>query len=568
MLNNDTEPGPGWLDELLYVFKSFPDAGLAGAKLVYPNGKLQEAGGIVFPNFDIWNYGRDRNPYESRFNYTRQVDYVSGACIMISRAVWEKLGGFDEFFAPAYYEDTDLAFRIRALGLKTYYTPFAEVVHFEGLSNGTSTASGMKRYQAVNEPKFRRRWAGAIRALAQTDPELAKDRGVELRALVIDYKTPEPDKDAGSYAAVQEMRLLQSLGFKLTFVARNLAYMGNYTESLQRRGVECLYAPYQTSVEEVIRRRGSEFDVFYITRYDVTAPYIDAIRAAAPRGKIVFCNADLHFLREIRAAIVANNRELLSAALATRDAELAVMQARRRHAVLFRHRGGGHPVAQSRQHESRALPVGGRGRGRHAAVRGALRPRVPRRLPACAQRGGRPVLRRRDHAEAAARPPRPQAAHLRLEHGRVDHEAGGAGRRRRRLCGAGRGRLQPSSPVRRAASIRRGPEGQGRGRFGGGPADDDDLASPPRAWRSAAASRRSSSTAPDAWVKAIVSLYDDEARWSEMSERAKNFARENFSFERGVETMRAALVGGGGLRGGIGTKRRAKPYPGAGISAV
>jgi len=145
----------------------------------------------------------------------------------------------------------DLAFRIRGLGLKTYYAPFAEVVHFEGLSNGVSTVSGIKRYQAINELKFRQRWANVVRQTPHSDPDLAKDYGVVWRALVIDHKTPEPDKDAGSYAAIQEMRLLQALGFKLTFIAQNLAYMGNYTEALQRRGVECLYAPYQTSIEDV-----------------------------------------------------------------------------------------------------------------------------------------------------------------------------------------------------------------------------------------------------------------------------------------------------------------------------
>ena len=243
MLNNDTEPGPGWIDELIAVFRTFPNVGMAGAKLVYPDGRLQEAGGLVFPNFDIWNYGRGQNPHEPRFNYTRQVDYVSGACIMIPRALWDELGGFDEHFAPAYYEDTDLAYRIRALGRKTYYAPFAEVVHFEGLSNGLSTASGLKRYQAINEPKFRRRWVSAVRALSQTNPELAKDRGVEWRALVIDYKTPEPDQDAGSYAAIQEMRLLQALGFKLSFIAQNLSYVGNYTQALQRQGVSASMRP-------------------------------------------------------------------------------------------------------------------------------------------------------------------------------------------------------------------------------------------------------------------------------------------------------------------------------------
>ena len=245
MLNNDTEPCAGWLDELIYVFDNFRDVGLVGSKFIYPTGKLQEAGGILFPNFAAWNYGRNQNPHDPRYNYIRQVDYCSGASIMLRTEVWRKLRGFDEFYTPAYYEDTDLAFRVRDMGLKTYYTPFSEIIHFEGVSSGTSTTTGVKRYQKINEPKFRSRWAPTIRRFPATmTPDLAKDRGVTLRALVIDAQPPQPDKDAGSYAAVQEMRLLQALGVKVTFVPQNMAYLGNYTEALQRLGVECLFAPF------------------------------------------------------------------------------------------------------------------------------------------------------------------------------------------------------------------------------------------------------------------------------------------------------------------------------------
>jgi O-antigen biosynthesis protein len=74
MLNNDTEVTLGWIDELLHVFEHFDDVGMAGAKLLYPNGTLQEAGGIVWSNGEPGNYGRNGNPHEPRYNYTRQVD--------------------------------------------------------------------------------------------------------------------------------------------------------------------------------------------------------------------------------------------------------------------------------------------------------------------------------------------------------------------------------------------------------------------------------------------------------------------------------------------------------------
>ena len=356
MLNNDTEVSAGWIDELLNVFETFDGVGMAGAKLVYPNGALQEAGGIVWSNGQPWNYGRNGNAKDPRYNYVRQADYLSGACIMLPTSLWKELGGFDEDFAPAYFEDTDLAFRVREKGYKTVYTPFSEVVHYEGVSSGTSTETGMKRYQLVNQPKFKARWAEAYRNNGrlgqQTD--LIKDRNVSYRALVIDALTPQPDRDAGSYAAVQEMRILQSLGFKLTFVPENLEYRGAYTDALQRMGIECQYAPFTQSVARLIEDRGTEFDVIYITRYYVASKYIDLIRKAAPQAKIVFNNADLHFLRELRMGISSRSREQIEKAVQTRDAELAVMDKvdlvlsynEVEHAIILSHNLDATPVAK------------------------------------------------------------------------------------------------------------------------------------------------------------------------------------------------------------------------------
>src|SRR3546814_8497937 len=123
-------------------------------------------------------------------------------------------------YIPAYFEDTDLAFQVRDRGYKTVYAPFAEVIHFEGVSNGTDIASGIKVYQEINRPKFKRRWVEACRGNGKVGEglELNKDRNVEFRALVLDAETPMPDKDAGSFAAIQEMRMLQALGFKCTFM--------------------------------------------------------------------------------------------------------------------------------------------------------------------------------------------------------------------------------------------------------------------------------------------------------------------------------------------------------------
>ena len=142
---------------------------------------------------------------------------------------------------------------------------------------------------------------------------------------MLDAETPRPDLNAGSYAAIKEMEMLQALGFKCTFVPQNMAWMGRYTETLQRMGVECLYAPFASTVSQVIEQRGGEFDLIYITRYYVAKDYIQSIRRYAPQAKVILMNADLHFLRELRAALQTNIDTDLSKALQTRDDELEVM---------------------------------------------------------------------------------------------------------------------------------------------------------------------------------------------------------------------------------------------------
>ena len=307
LLNNDTEPCALWLDELQAVFERWPDTGIAGSQLIYPDGSLQEAGGIVWGNGEPWNYGKGCNPREPRFSYTRLADYVSGAALAITRQVWDRVGGFSPEFSPAYYEDTDLCFKVRAAGHGVRYAPLSRVVHYEGISNGkdTATALGMKRYQEIHRPLFENKWQASFEGHRQPDLALAdrvKDRGNVGRALFIDHETPRPDRDAGSHAAVVEMELVQSLGYQITFYPANLAWLAGYSEDLQRRGIEVIHAPFVLSLDELLEQRGREFDLIYITRYTTAHDYLEVVRSKAPQARVAFCNADLHYLRQLRAA--------------------------------------------------------------------------------------------------------------------------------------------------------------------------------------------------------------------------------------------------------------------------
>ena len=115
-LNNDTEVTAGWLGALRETFQLDPRAGLVGAKLVFPDGRLQEAGGIIWRDATGWNFGKFDDPEKPEYNFLREVDYCSAACVMVPKSLFDSVGGFDPRFAPAYYEDVDLAFKIRRAG--------------------------------------------------------------------------------------------------------------------------------------------------------------------------------------------------------------------------------------------------------------------------------------------------------------------------------------------------------------------------------------------------------------------------------------------------------------------
>ncbi len=327
MLNNDTAVGANWLDALVDTFETHDDAGLVGAKLVYPDGSLQEAGGIVFSDGSGWNFGRNGDPNDPAFNYVREVDYCSGAAIMLRRNLWERFGGFDTRYAPAYYEDTDLAMQVRQAGLKCYIQPSAIVTHFEGVTSGTDTSSGTKRYQVINQEKFVEKWQTELQAKHPQPGDsirAARDHRASRQALIIDACTPTPDQDSGSVRMTNLMLILRELGYQVSFLADNRAFLPGYTEPLQQLGIEMLYQPFVPSPAELLKTIGPELDVVILSRHYIASQYIELVRWHCKQAQILFDTVDLHYLREERLAKLENDAKLLARSEQTKTDELGV----------------------------------------------------------------------------------------------------------------------------------------------------------------------------------------------------------------------------------------------------
>ena len=162
-LNNDTVLLPGWLEAILRTFQDHPDAGVVGGRLVYPDGRLQEAGGLVFRDGSAAKFGYgDPDPDAPEYLFLRDTDYVSGALLATPRELFVSLGGLDAMYGHGFYEDTDYCFRVRRAGRRVLYQPASVIIHIEGATLGTDTTVWPKRRQVENQLPFGARWADEL----------------------------------------------------------------------------------------------------------------------------------------------------------------------------------------------------------------------------------------------------------------------------------------------------------------------------------------------------------------------------------------------------------------------
>ena len=330
LLNNDTRVVDGWLDALVDSFSAFPKAGVVGSKLLYPDGAQQEAGGILWRDGSAWNWGRNDDPNRPQYCHARQADYISGASLAVRREVWRALDGFDRHYAPAYCEDADFCLRAAAAGHEVWYQPRSRIIHYEGRTSGTDTGRGVKAYQVVNAQKLFLRWRHTLATHRPNGeaPFLERERGVRMRALVVDATVPTPKQDAGSVTTTQTLGLFAELGYKPYFVPQdNMLFDPEHTTALQAQGIDCAYAPYDASFEEYIQRYGWMFDVILVYRVGVAEAALPILRRFAPRAAVLFHPMDLHFLRMQREADLAGDASRAAAADAMRVREITLIGA-------------------------------------------------------------------------------------------------------------------------------------------------------------------------------------------------------------------------------------------------
>ena len=311
-LNNDTLVHSGWLDYLIETVESDASIGAVGSMLLYPDGSLQEAGGIVWRNGNAANYGRGDDPEQHRFSFAREVDYCSAAALLVRKDLFSKLGGFDERYAPAYYEDTDLCFGIRSLGFKVVYQPLAQVTHWEGTTGGADVGRGVKRYQAINQIKFAQKWEEVLQRDHLEDQsgsiERAADRRPGPRIIVCDNGVPTPDQDSASLRMFFILQFLTRVG-RPVFVPVNQAPINEYKTILEKHGIEVV-----PRLESKPFIADHDCKVAILSRAAVADEMFSSIRRINKDVKIVFDSVDIHSLRLAREGALTRDPVLAAEA--------------------------------------------------------------------------------------------------------------------------------------------------------------------------------------------------------------------------------------------------------------
>jgi O-antigen biosynthesis protein len=279
LLNSDAQLLPGTVEAAVRTLESAKDIGAVGARIVLPDGTLQEAGSIIWADGTCHGYGRGRRATDGEFMFRRDVDYCSGAFLLTPRALWEKLGGFDERYVPCYYEETDYCVRLWESGHRVVYEPDAVILHYEF---GSSSMSQGISWQIDNLGRFRERhhaWLALQHEASESAPLAARSRpSTRLRVLMIEDRVPHVKSGGGYPRANSILRELVAAGARVTLfpMAAIEEQWPQVRESVDD-SVEVLVQRSAFDLHDFLRERRGMYDAIVVCRPHNMETYVDAL---------------------------------------------------------------------------------------------------------------------------------------------------------------------------------------------------------------------------------------------------------------------------------------------------
>jgi GT2 family glycosyltransferase len=311
LLNNDAVVFPETIARAAARLDAEPDAGAVGGPILLWDGRLQEAGSIVWNDGSCLGYGRGDSPDAGPYRYLRDVDYCSGAFLMVRRALFERLGRFDDVFAPAYYEESDFCVRLWEAGHRIVYDPSVRVRHFEFASDaGSGRALAL---QVRNRERFVARHPDFLAARPAPAPAhllLARERLAPgtRRVLFIDDRVPLPWLGQGYPRAASFVRSLIDAGAAVTHYPLQFPHEDweDVYQALPER-CEVMLDHGLARIATFLEARAGLYDTIVVSRPH-NMEVIDAIRARQPAWfegcRVVYDAEALFSLRDIEKARV------------------------------------------------------------------------------------------------------------------------------------------------------------------------------------------------------------------------------------------------------------------------
>ena len=295
LLNNDTEPLEGWLDALVEAMEKDHSIGLAGSNLISSDGKLQESGGQIFKDGSGWNLGRGQSPLQSEYMFTKEVDYCSAASILIRNTLWTEIGGFDERYVPAYYEDTDLAFEVRKKGFKVVNIPSSVVLHVEGVSHGKDLSTGLKSHQVTNSKTFTKKWEPELVSHWENEgqPRIEHLRSSLGIVILVDRQFPAEFRDSGSIRTIRLAKSLVQIGYHVIVFADDASTTTLDHQKLRDAGIETHHTLNALNLSLQIRKSRVKF--VWLIRSEIIDKYLEIFNEILPEAEIICDLLDLDY---------------------------------------------------------------------------------------------------------------------------------------------------------------------------------------------------------------------------------------------------------------------------------
>ncbi len=322
VLGEEVEVTAGWLDALMALMVHFPACGIAGPRVLSPDGTLQQAGVVVWDDGSRMDHGRGELSEAPAFNHVRESDSCSGSAFLLRKASDADGILFDETYPVLEDAVADLSFRYRERGSKTLYCPSASVIRHPVDERGDVRA------MIHSETAFRERWRHVLAQRHYPPGEClfrAREHGRHKRILlVIDHYLPQPDRDAGSRAILQTMQQLIAMGFLVKFWSANQYYDPSYRHLLEDAGIETVTGDrWANRFERYLRYAGQELDYVLLSRPTVAVDYVAALRGHS-RARLLFYGHDLHHQRMSGQAETTGSQHESAAADAMWRSELRI----------------------------------------------------------------------------------------------------------------------------------------------------------------------------------------------------------------------------------------------------